>query len=258
MNRYLSASTIACHGLRPQQGFRQLELKFLLELNLHWMSPARHGGSVKVHNNQVRRHLQSLVQQGFATVQGGSKKRQQKYRLTRAGLLYELRCIYELPCVPTEDFYFIFYFSKRYHMKIHQLVRASGFELPKALELEIESLMNPKHLLYTQLRILEKELKTIEDHISRVSGAAKMSLKLRKQRHSPTEIAKAIEAHYPYDFNALKKISDLYLDLPTDLQLDEMIAGNADRASILWEPIKGSLLQHRENIKQLQKELIKK
>ena len=232
MNRMFACSAIAAHAIRQKDGFRQMEMRFLMELYISWVRAGYLGASPTIHNNQIRRFLHNLKQQGFATSRGSGQ--QETFRMTRAGLLHLMHETYKLPCQPIEKFLFIFNFAKRYKKRLAQLVFQENFDMPRALELEIDSITDTKHLKYQQLRAIDIEIRQLEENIRKVIGSADMARRLREQRKSLTEIATEIEKQYPYDLNAQKKLSELYLDLPTELVFEEMTLGNDNRANNLW------------------------
>jgi len=245
MRRLLSCSAIAAHAITPDHGFRQAEMRFLLEMHGEWTSHIRLGMPLPIHNNQIRRHLHSLLKNGFATSKGTGQK--QTFRLTRAGLLHELQVTFAMPCLPLDLFFFVFYFSKRYQKLIHTLVLAGDYEMPKALEIEINSLIDLKHLVYTQTRTVDQEIEKLQESVKKMEGSAEMSERMRAQSSSLPEIAEAIEKHYPYELNAMKRLSEVYMTLPPQLQYEEMVVGNRHRADYLWRP----MLQHLLDMKKI-------
>ena len=148
MDRIFACAAIASHAIQPKSGFRQVEMRFIVELYTSWIRAVYLGDTPQVHNNQIRRFLHNLKEQGFASSRG--KGHQQYFRMTRAGLLHLIHEAYLLPCFPLEFFLFIFNFSKSYKKRLSQLVFQENYDMPRALELEIDSITDTKHcLLYT-------------------------------------------------------------------------------------------------------------
>ena len=79
------AAAIAAHARFSSRGFRQKDLRFLLELFWNWVESAMVGPSIAIQNVQIARYLDTLAQEGFAKRLAGGKS--PRYRLTRVGLL---------------------------------------------------------------------------------------------------------------------------------------------------------------------------
>jgi hypothetical protein len=232
---YVATGTIAAHSNSAVEGFRQRDVRFLLELFSNWIESALPGHVIEVQNTQVSRYLQDLILEGFA--KKVTRKGPPKYRLTRPGLIALLERITNSPPPSRrEDFLFLFYFVKTYRPRILALIEAEGRQFPHALRIEIEELLDSTNLLATESRRVASEVEKLKVRIRDAKSTIKEIRALSDQDLSTEQIIAQVEQLYPYELNSQKPLSELMADIPEESRLWELDRGNIQRIDVLWGP----------------------
>ena len=105
----VAAAVIAAHANSRAQGFRQREVRFLIELFSNWVSASLEGEVLELKNTQILRYLEGLSSEAFA--RRSVRQRFPVYRLTRLGLIELLSRLVNPPAaIPPAQFFFVFYF----------------------------------------------------------------------------------------------------------------------------------------------------
>jgi hypothetical protein len=247
---FVAAAVIAAHASAPREGFRQRDVRFLIELVTNWVELTLHGPVLEINNTQVQRYLDDLVSEGFA--RRLSRGKHPRYRLARTGLIELLgRIIPQTLCSQLQHFFFLFYFIRNYRPRIEKLIEEEGKQFPLALKLEVEALLDEKALVQQQLHFAQLELKKLDVRISDGFKLGALAAKLYSQNISTPDVAKEVEKLYPYELNSQKPLSELISALPEDLAKWELEIGALQRAEHIWEPSRALLRAYVQILQKL-------
>ncbi len=249
--QFVAAGAIAAHATAPVDGFRQRDLRFLIELFSNWVEMSFEGEVLPINNTQVQRYLDDLVEEGFAKRKTIAKR--PHYRLSRPGLIDLLgRLIPSSLAIQAEHFFFLYYFLKNYGPLITKLVESEGKQFPLALKHELELLLDIEMLLEQQIRFAELELRRLDERISDSLSGGKLAQKLLKEKEVD-EVALIIEQQYPYELNSQRPLRELIADMPPELAAWELSIGGIERANLLWQPARAVVASYLEQLKTLKK-----
>ena len=251
---FFATSTVAAHASTSDRGFRQRDVKFLIELFSNWIESALGEQTLAVRNTQISRYLDDLVQDGFLrqiSHNNISHSRRPTYRLSRIGLLELISCMVNRTYIANrEQFFFLFYFVRSYKPRLERLVREEGRQFPMALRIELDALLNEEALLERELNHAKLELRKLEHRVSDSTNTACLARDWQKAGRSVDEIIAEAERLYPYELNSQKPLTELMASIPEEYRLWELSQGNQNRVQMLWQPSKAML---EEYIKQLSK-----
>ncbi len=246
----VAAAIIGAHANSANEGFRQREVRFLIELFSNWVSMSLEGQVLSLKNTQILRYLDDLVRDGFAR---RSEKRWPLYRLSRTGLIELLSRLGSIQVSsPPAFFLFVYYFISNYRERILNLIKEEGKQFPIALRLEIDSLLDVGTLLKRQREALEDELKKLEHAIESSVKGSRLATKLFVQGWSYSEVAKEIERHYPYQLNSQKPLAELLSESKEDLGKWEITVGGMKRAEQIFNPVRMLLVHYLQVVKKLE------
>lgn len=247
---FVAAAVIAAHANGPKDGFRQRDVRFLIELFSNWVEASFESKVLTINNTQVLRYLEELVHEGFA--RRIAKKDRPNYRLTRTGLIELLtRLIPQSLHIQPEHFFFLYYFIANYKPRIQRLIEEEGKRFPLAMKLEVEGLLDSKTLLEQQIRYAELELKKLDGRIKDAEQGSVLASKLADDSLSLSEIATAIEKKYPYELNSRKPLTELMQEIPPDLGIWELTTGSERRVTHIWGPQREMLVTYLGVLKRL-------
>lgn len=251
-NQYLlfyDAAVIAAHANAPEEGFRQRDFSFCLDLMLNWSCIPEAQG-LRFHNTQALRFLTSLSTEGFAKRTRTVKN--PHYRLTRLGLLELVnRMTSRIDIYTPHEFYFLFYFVSSYRERIKLLIEREGRQFPSSLRLEILGLLDAEDLLRDELRRTDKAIENLDHQIRDGREGFRLYTEQRKLGKSIDEAAQAVEIRYPYQLNSQKPLTKLIREIPKDIAEIELSTNSNRRVEQLFQPARQLLLRHRENLRQL-------
>ena len=251
---YFVAATLGAHSNFFHEGFRQKDVRFLIGLFLNWMEATTKGIDEQIHNTQVRRYLEQLLNEGYAVRLG--RGHAPRYQLTRAGLLEFVSQMVKVPVhAPLEQFFFVFYFVKNYGSRLTELMAQKENKLPRSFQVELESLLDLNEILDQQIRYIELEIRKLEERMKETKGAAQLAAELLAKGVSTDEMIRAVEQFYPYEMNNQKKMSDLFKEIPSSLRAWELTIGNTNRFEILWASQKESLVGYLNVLKQMKSKI---
>ena len=230
----LNAALLGAHIQKKDTGFRQRDVKFLMELFWNWQSSVVSRSHMEpVHNNQMKRTLQQLVQDSMATM---SRSKPPKYKLTRAGLISILEQIRNEALTGSFDaFLFGRYLFQTYRDRFSALVQNTGTNTPLAFRHEIKELLDTESLEEQKRSSLKKAIAYLKERISETEKTVNFSTKQLSQKIDLQELARQVETMFPYELNYQKPLTQLFKDLPEDLQKWELTEGNRLRIEILWK-----------------------
>ncbi len=247
---YAAAAAIAAHASRPESGFRQRDVSFLIQLFSNWLEQTPGTSRLKLNNTQVFRYLDELAKEGFAKVSRRGK--QPEYQLTRAGLLELVTRIVNrreenLP----DQFFFVCYFIQSYKPKIVEIVERQGKLFPPALRLELETLLDVKALREHELKRVDLQIAKLEGRLADCKQSAQLARRLGAEGRSEREIVAKIQEKHPYELNSQKPLSELFAFIPPDYVRWELETGYLYRANVLWQPSLQLLKSYRDVIRRM-------
>jgi DNA-binding PadR family transcriptional regulator len=249
---FVAAGVIAAHASSTAPGFRQRDVRFLIELFSNWVETSFEGQVLEVNNTQVLRYLETLVDEGFARQDSRRSRSRPRYRLTRSGLIELLgRLVPQALHIQPEHFFFLYYFLRNYRPLIERLIESEGKRYPLALRYEVQSLLDIDSLVEQQLRYAELELRRLDERIHDSVRGGKLAEKLFAENRSLAEVAEEIEARYPYELNSQQPLTELIAGVPEDLGAWELSTGALRRVEDLWNPSRAMLLTYLECLKKL-------
>lgn len=253
---FVSAAAIAAHANSGEEGFRQRDVRFLIELFTNWVELSLAGGMIDLKNTQVLRYLDELVENGCAKRQ--QRRKQPTYRLTRIGLLELLSRLSNRQCGGRpEHFFFLFYFLRNYGPKIVELIRGEGKHFPSAMRLEIEALLDYGRLIQEEIVRVERELRKLDERIDDAVKAGKLATKLFASDTPIEHVVKELEQRYPYELNSQKPLSELIGGVPPDIGRWELMTGNIKRTEEIWGPARALLKCYLDSLRQLRQAIVK-
>ncbi len=241
------AAAIGAHARFAAQGFRQKDLRFLIELFSNWLESAMEGPSLAVENTQIARYLAVLVNEGLAKQAGDHK--QPRYRLTRVGLMESLaRLVHRNHWWPIEEFFFIYHFLESYHARIEALIAQEGSLFPGTMKLEIAQLLDLNSLAARQGQLLDREIAKLDLRIGDCRKTSDLAKKLKGKGLLSDAILKEIQEQVPYQLNNQKPMVELFRETPDENWIWEMEVGSQQRAARIFVPMKEYLLHLRRQV----------
>lgn len=247
----IAAACLASHATANLNGFRQRDVKFLLELFINWTLV--HEYSIKLNNNQIARFLSSLVNDGMA--RNINRNNLKLYRLTRIGIINLLEKISVIDSyIDPEQFFFSHYFIKNYKSRILEIIEKEGKQFPIALKIEVENLLDINAYKNKNINLLKKELIKLKAREEDSINTAILFEKMSNSGKNIEEIYKTIEERFPYELNSLKPLSELLSNLPQELSIWEMQFGSNLRANEIFKQKRELLTKYLECTYKLQDE----
>jgi hypothetical protein len=250
---FVASAVLASHANVKGEGFRQKDVRFLIELFSNWVETTFEGQVLSINNTQVLRYLDSLVEEGFA--RRLAKDQHPCYRLSRTGLIELIsRLIPQRLYIQPEHFFFLFYFLKNYRPRIEKLVEQEGKQFPHSLRLEVESLLDVGKLVEQQIQYAKLEITKLKQRTLDAEHVSQLAFSLFDASKPVDEVAAAVEQEYPYELNSQKPLSELFSEIPEDLGCWELTEGSARRAKHLWGPSLKMLECYLECLTDLEKD----
>lgn len=245
-----ATATVAAHANARAEGFRQKDVRFLMELFCNWMeNPPRQGPTI-IQNTQVLRYLKELEKDGYLRIIRAGKR--PLYRLTRTGLIELISAAVGGDHIESPaQFLFLYYFISSYRPKIFDLIKAEGRQFPYALELELDSLLDAKQLLAKELKNAERQLREIDERVIDGQKAAQLTAEAILKKSTYAEIVQTWEKLYPYGLNSHKPLTELFSEIAPDIAQWELETGNKNRVELIWMPCRAIHLRYIETLKSL-------
>jgi hypothetical protein len=232
---FIATATIAAHSTYNQEGFRQRDVRFYVELFSNWVELSFEKYSLSIQNTQLQRYLNNLVEQNLA--KKISKKSPPHYRLTKSGFIELItRAVKKNYISQPEHFFFLYYFLKNYREQLLELVRSAGPEFTNTDRIDIESLLDIQKLLHSEIDEVKKCLARQKLRISDAHLTVKHVKKSISQKKSLLETVKEVQKAYPYELNSQKPLSELINQIPEEQRLWELTEGNLSRIQEVWTP----------------------
>lgn len=239
------AAAIAVHARFGSGGFRQKDLRFLLDLFSNWIESAQDGPFLAVQNTQIARYLDDLVTEGFA--KRSTSQSHPRYWVTRVGLLECLsKIVSRRRWWPIEEFFFVLCFIKSYHQRIEALIQQEGTLFPPTLKLEIHHLLDPRQFIESQITLLDREIEKLNIRITHGQDTSRLSGTFIQKGANVEEVIQEVQAQFPYQLSNQKPLADLYRETPQENWLWEMESGSRMRVEVIFLPLREMLLRCRE------------
>jgi hypothetical protein len=247
---FASSAVIAAHANAPDEGFRQRDVRFLIELLSNWVDYTLDGAVLELKNTQVARYLDNLVEEGAA--KRTTRGKRPRYRLTRIGFLELLSRLTTIPAnIEPAHFLYIFYFLSNYRQRLLDLIQREGDRFPVAMQLEVEDLLDTKALVEEERKRISIELKKLHSRIADSKQSSRLARDLYRRGLSGPEVAQKIEETYPYALNSQKPLSELYSEIPKDIGQWELEEGTLQRCEQLWNPSRVVLNAYMQQLNKL-------
>ena len=247
---FVAAAVIAAHAQNRQPGFRQRDVRFLIELFSNWNDATLDGYAMPVKNTQVLRYLNALVRDGYCRV--ATRARPPAYRLTRTGLIELLtRCISCPARSNRGHFFFLFYFVRTYKGLLEELVKAEGAQFPYSLRVELMTLLDEKELVRVQMESTKQDLDKLDRRIRDAGRIAQHIARRRREGLLLADIIREVERLWPYELNSQKPLSELLGSIPTELRSRELEECSAMRVECIWKAHRQVLSAHLQALKGL-------
>lgn len=245
---YFLAAVLAAQFQFQKAGFRQKDVRFLIELFTNWMESTLGDVTLPIQNVQISRYLDQLCDSGIAKKFRG--KNPPRYELARAGMTKLIQALVNRPrFLPVEQVFFVFYFVKSYGRLFDEMVR----DATPTMKADWAALKEPELVLKNQIRFLAKEIAKLKGRIEEAEGAAKLAQGILNAGQPVGEAVRAVEKKFPYQLNSQKPLPELMREIPDILQKWEMTEGMKNRAQILWAPLAEYLARAQAILVQLEK-----
>ena len=246
---FVAAAVIGAHANSSGEGFRQRDVRFLIDLFLNWVELSLSAHASLVQNTQVQRYIDRLVKEGFA--RRISRAKHPSYRLTRVGLIELLARIRARNWSEREHFFFLYFFVRCYGPRIAELIQLEGSQFPAALKIEVEALIDARTLVKREMADAERDLAQLESRIKDALMTADLVSTRKKRALSLEDAVLEAERLYPYELNSQKPLRELIGWIPQAYREWELTEGNTRRAEDIWRAQRSIQLQYLEQLKRL-------
>ena len=230
----VACALLAAHVQWEDRGFRQKDVRFLIELLTSWRWSAderRHRPAL--HNTQILRTLRHHFELGW--IKSTTGKKQARYYLTRAGFMGFLSHLYDTALEADFATYsFLSYILQSYRDRLIKLIQKEGTSLPLPQRLEVERLLDgPTHQAQRQ-KLMRERLQYWQRRIKENETIVELVRERISEGQPIEKIVLEIERRYPYEMNFAKPLTAFISEVPKDLQAWELTEGQLRRARIIW------------------------
>lgn len=250
---FFAGGAIAAHASSPEEGFRQRDVRFLIELFTNWVDMTAASETLILNNTQIQRYLDALCWEGYA--RKISREKVPRYRLSRIGLVELLSrlSLRDGPVQP-QHFFFIYYFVRNYQDRLIELIKQEGKQFPAAMRIEIESLLDHERLLREERKRAELEFKKWDERSREALKSSQLAAQLFAKGVPVLEAVQKIEKLYPYELNSQKPLSELIASIPEEMAAWELDSGNKHRVHQLYNPSRDMIAAYRNILQKLEKD----
>ncbi|MDH5641539.1 MAG: hypothetical protein OEY28_09615 [Nitrospira sp.] len=251
------AAAIGAHARFAKKGFRQKDLRFLIELFSNWIETSLEGPALAIENTQIARYLETLVDEGFAKKTGGGTR--PLYHLTRTGLMEHLSHLaHRSQWWPIEEFFFVYYFLENYRDRIESLIANAGTLYTGPMKLEIHQWLDLRGFVERQEQLLDREIAKLDLRIEDSRKTADLVKRRTAEGKTVEGILTEIHEKVPYQLNNQKPMMDLFKETPDENWLWELDVGSEKRMTRIFTPLKELLVYLRGQVTKLKKEAERK
>ena len=232
---FADAALVAAHANAEDEGFRQRDFKFLIELFSNWMDATLEGQSLVVHNTQSLRLLEESTRLGY--LKKIVRVRAPRYVLTPTGLIETCRRMVTRSYIGRlEEFFFLYFFVSTYRDRIAALTEGKSMTFARSLKVELEHVLNPAALLRTQTELVKKEIEKLDVRVKEGFSAASLARDGFSSGKNLDQVVGDIQRHFPYELNNQKPLHELMGGLPAAVRKWELEEGPKKRSEKLWSP----------------------
>jgi len=248
----LCASIIAAQAVvLGDDGFRQRDVRFFIELFSNWLESTTGNWALTVHNVQVQRHLDLLSRVGWAKRLG---RKPPRYRLTPEGLVELIGRLGRRDDLRRlDEFFLVFHFFGAYGDRLKMLVDRSGPLASRALARDLAELIDPAALI-------RRERATVRRAIARLSARSEESIKMSELSRrllssgkTLDETIATLERDHAYELNSQKPLTELLGGLPEPWRRVEVEQAAFHRATKLWGATRELLVEYDRVLERLLK-----
>lgn len=244
-----SAGLLSAHAVSQEEGFRQRDLKFFIELFANWIETSFSLTSLAIQNTQVSRYLVRCEKEGI--VARKKKRALPLYVLTRNGVVELLRrCVLTDHSSNPNHIFFIVTFIRGYKGRILDLLN-SNMQFSKALEDEMKELLDTKALLKRQISCLDRSIQRLQSRVDDGSNIALIVEEELGRGASESHIISRVQKEYPYELNNQRPLSELLSALPSELRYWELLRGSKLRSDQIFLPLLSVSLEVKKQLQRL-------
>ena len=246
------AAVIGAHANAGEQGFRQRNVRWLIEFFANWVETSLDPDGLRFQNTQISRFLEKLLHDGY--LRRTTRKVHPRYQLTGAGLMYLATKVISRPYFSQkEHFFFLHFFLLNYKPRLTALMRAEEAKFPYALQLELDGLLDADALLERQLYYALRELKKLEKRIQDQIGTAQLVTDLVAEKMSYRAISERIEQRFPFSLYTQKPVSQFLSETAEKMGIWELQVGGLRRNELMWKQTKEMLELHIRQLEELKR-----
>lgn len=252
---FIAAALLTAHGLNLNKGFRQVEIRWNLELFANWIEVVHEHAGFSVQNTQTGRYLSRLIEEGFA--RQITKGKYPLYRLTRPGLFEVVSRFVRKPYFARrEHFFFVYFFIRAYRKRLVKMVEFEGKHYSYAMQMELNALLDADVLLDDQLAYVRRELSKLDKRLTEQQQTLDLAQELFKQGQSYQDVIKEIDQRFPFSLDPQRRYAELYKKATERQSAWELTAGTASRLRDLWLPSHRMLKNYLAELEALKKESV--
>lgn len=237
---WTSTAVLATHVQFDQKGFRQKDVRFMLELLASWRWAADERRiRPELHNTQILRRLRDLVGLGWLKNTGRGLPR---YKLTRAGFVGILQALRETALHSEfSTYWFLSYVLQSYRAPLLRLIESEGTNLPLPQRIDVERILDSKSMVQERRQLLKDRLTYWQRRIKENQSVVELVHRRRKEKVPLDKIVDEIERLHPYEMNLTKPMTTFIAEVPENLKVWELTEGQIRRANIVWQAFVKSL-----------------
>ena len=238
----IAAAVLTAHGLNLKKGFRQVEVRWYLELFANWIELIEERAGFSVQNTQIARYLEALAAEGFARqVQEGSAP---SYHLTRPGLFEVVSRLVSRPYFARREyFFFVYFFIRAYRQRMVKMVQLEGNMFSYSMQMELNALLDSDVLLDQQIAHVRRELTILDKRLEEQQKTLNLANQLLQMGRNYEDVVREIDKRFPFSLDPQRRYSELYKKGTEKQRSWELTQGTDNRLRYLWMPAR-RMLQH--------------
>ncbi len=232
---FIAAAVLTAHGQNLKHGFRQVEVRWYLELFANWIELIEERAGFSIQNNQAARYLKNLIDEGFARQVAPGKY--PLYRLTRPGLFEVVSRLVSKPYFERrEHFFFVYFFIRTYRRRLIKMVQMEGKRFPYTMQMELNALLDADVLLEEQIAHVRGGITKLNKRLTEQQNTLEMAAQLFKTGRTYADVVREVDKRYPFSLDPQRRYSELYKKGTEKQRIWELTEGTACRLRDLWRP----------------------
>ena len=239
---WVYTAVLATHVQFEEKGFRQKDVRFMLELLSSWRWAADERRlRPSLHNTQILRQLTELT--GLSWIKPLSRNRRApRYRMTRAGFVGMLEHLRQTALQSDfSTYWFLSYILQSYREPLLRLIESEGTNLPLPQRLAVEKILDAKSMINQRRQVIRDRLVYWQRRIKENQAVVDLVYRRLKEKVPLEDIVNEIERHHPYEMNLAKPMTTFIAEIPNDLKVWELTEGQMRRSKIVWQAFAKSL-----------------